>query len=77
MTKTALEWLIDEHFGGIENCTPDFKNKINQAKEMEKYQIFQAYVYGTAYGIDLDNNLGPLNYYNETYNQWHDNTDNY
>ena len=37
--KTAVEWLIDEHFGGIENCTPDFKNKINQAKEMEKEQI--------------------------------------
>lgn len=34
--KTAVEWLIDKHFGGIENCTPDFKMHIQQAKEMEK-----------------------------------------
>lgn len=34
----AVEWLINEHFGGIENCTPDFRNKIEQAKEMEKEQ---------------------------------------
>ena len=36
--KTAVEWLIDEHFGGIENCTPDFRNTIQQAIEMEKEQ---------------------------------------
>jgi hypothetical protein len=36
--KTAVEWLIDEHFGGIENCTPDFRFHIQQAKEMEKEQ---------------------------------------
>jgi hypothetical protein len=35
---TAVEWLIQEHFGGIENCTPHFRNKIEQAKEMEKEQ---------------------------------------
>ena len=35
---TAVEWLIQEHFGGIENCTPDFKHHIEQAKEMEKEQ---------------------------------------
>ena len=33
--QTAVEWLIKEHFGGIENCTPDFRHKIEQAKEME------------------------------------------
>jgi len=36
--KLAVEWLIDEHFGGIENCTPDFRFHIQQAKEMEKEQ---------------------------------------
>lgn len=41
--QTAVEWLIKNHFGGIENCTPDFRNKINQAKEMEKEQIISAY----------------------------------
>jgi hypothetical protein len=40
--KTAVEWLIDEHFGGIENCTPDFRFHIQQAKEMEKEQIEKA-----------------------------------
>ncbi|MEY3500539.1 MAG: hypothetical protein RL308_2208, partial [Bacteroidota bacterium] len=38
MKQTAVEWLIDKHFGGIENCTPDFKNHIEQAIEMEKKQ---------------------------------------
>jgi hypothetical protein len=41
MKQTAVEWLINEHFGGIENCTPDFKNKIKQAKEMEKEQMIE------------------------------------
>jgi hypothetical protein len=44
--KTAVEWLIETHFGSIENCTPDFRNKIKQAKEMEKQQIIDAYIKG-------------------------------
>lgn len=35
MKQSAVEWLIEKHFGSIENCSPDFKNKINQAKEIE------------------------------------------
>jgi hypothetical protein len=35
---TAVDWLIDEYFGGIENCTPDFRFHIQQAKEVEKEQ---------------------------------------
>ena len=31
MNKTAVEWLIDEYFGGIESCTPAFRVKINEA----------------------------------------------
>jgi hypothetical protein len=38
MKESAVEWLVDEHFGGIDNCTPDFKNKIEYAKEIEKKQ---------------------------------------
>lgn len=38
---TAVEWLVHEYFGGIENCTPDFRYHIEQAKEMEKEQIFE------------------------------------
>ena len=41
--KTAVEWLIDKHFGGIDNVTPDFKHHIKQAKEMEKEQIKKAF----------------------------------
>jgi len=36
--QSAVEWLIETHFGSIENCTPDFRNKIKQAKEMEEQQ---------------------------------------
>ena len=35
---TAIEWLIKEHFGNIENCTPNFRKHIEQAKEMEEQQ---------------------------------------
>ena len=68
MKKTAVEWLIEQLFGDNEiiGCSDEL---LNQAKEMEKEQIGQAYVFGTAYGIDIENGLGPLNYYNETYNQ--------
>jgi hypothetical protein len=46
MTQTAVEWLIDMHFGGIEHVTPYFKKHIEQAKEMEKERIIQAYQQG-------------------------------
>jgi hypothetical protein len=38
MKELAVEWLIDEYFGGMENCTPDFRFHIQQAKEIEKKQ---------------------------------------
>jgi hypothetical protein len=41
INMTAVEWLIDEHFGGIENCTPDFRNKIEQAKQIEKERMLE------------------------------------
>ena len=64
---TAVEWLIENHFGNLENCTPNFRNKINQAKSMEKEQIIDA-------NEDCSTNeLGELltgeQYYNETYNK--------
>lgn len=39
MKQTAVEWLIEIHFGSIENCTPLFRKHIDQAKEIEKQQI--------------------------------------
>jgi len=44
--ESTVEWLIKEHFGGIENCTPDFRVKIKLAKEMEKEQIENAFEQG-------------------------------
>jgi hypothetical protein len=70
MKQTAVEWLqfqIDnKDMGEIPMWIYDF---CQQAKEMEKEQISNAYVYGSAYGIDLENGLSPNNYYNETFNK--------
>jgi hypothetical protein len=49
--KTAVEWLIDEHFGGIENCTPDFRNTIQQAIEMEEEKMHSEYMRGWKDGL--------------------------
>lgn len=74
MKQTAIEWLISEYFGGIENCTPDFRNKIEKAKEMHKQQIIEArqdghestYAeYGETPKCYLDG--GHEQYYNETF----------
>ena len=63
MKETAVEWLINEHFGGIENCTPDFRYHIEQAKEMEKEQIKEAWLNSLTKG---DFNSAEQ-YYNETF----------
>ena len=70
--KTAVEWLIDEYFGGIENCTPDFRFHIQQAKEMEKEQIKKAWIDGN-YNIDSNGNpsqnyaISDEKYYKQTF----------
>jgi hypothetical protein len=64
MKQTAVEWLIEKHFGSIENCTPDFRNKIKQAKEIHKQQIMDAWE-------DGQNSFPTINakqYYKETFN---------
>jgi len=68
MKQTAVDWLINEHFGGIENCTPDFKNKIKQAKEMEKEQIIKTW-YDCKLSIIERNPTTAEQYYNETFNK--------
>ena len=39
--SSSIDWLINEHFGGMENCTPDFRYKIEQAKAMHKEEMFE------------------------------------
>ena len=66
---TAVEWLIQEHFGGIENCTPDFRYHIEQAKEMEKEQIKDAFVECWKSNVPdgIECKLDAEQYYNKTY----------
>jgi hypothetical protein len=69
--KTAVEWLIDELQSlGIYSST--LKEKCEQAKEMEKVQIMNAYIVGDVNGVEsmIDNDfeiIGPVEYYNTTY----------
>ena len=69
--KTAVEWLIDKHFGGIENCTPDFRKHIEKAIEMEKEQIINAVEWGNRKGYEQHTLTciydEDLKYYNKTY----------
>jgi len=70
--KTAIEWLIEKHFGSIENCTPDFRNKIKQAKEMEKQQITDAFSEDNfEYKGYRQVNLSAEKYYKDTYETNH------
>jgi hypothetical protein len=65
--QTAVEWLIDMHFGGIEHVTPYFKKHIEEAKEMEKEQIINANRDGVDMVVDKKNFISGEQYYNETY----------
>ena len=67
MKQTAVEWLREKLWVEFGFAFSD--NIMEQAKAMEKEQISNAYVYGSAYGIDIENGLSPNNYYNETFNK--------
>ena len=62
--KTAIEWLLDNLKGqlNIDEAT----EVINQAKEMEKEQLIEAYHSGINLEYHLDMRT-PIDYYNETY----------
>ena len=62
---TAVEWLIEEYFGSIKNCTPNFRKHIEQAKQMEKQQIINAWENG--YREFYDGSSTPEEYYNKTF----------
>jgi hypothetical protein len=64
--QTAVEWLIDMHFGGIEHVTPYFKKHIEEAKEMEKEQIMKAHISAGARLEDISIEYAEQ-YYEETY----------
>jgi hypothetical protein len=67
--QTAVDWLIEKHFGGIENCTPDFRHKIEQAKEMGKEQAIRfalCYAFGQ-YNVSEDLKTHIEKFYEQTY----------
>jgi hypothetical protein len=64
MKQTALEWLYEE-FTKTNYLTEDeFYMIFNQAKEMEKEQIENAFNYG-----QLDLGMEADEYYNKTFNK--------
>ena len=57
---TAVEWLVEKF--DLTSDSPIIKNVIEQAKEMEKQQIIDAFLEGCS-----DNNNDGFEYYNQTF----------
>jgi hypothetical protein len=62
--QTAVEWLVEKF--DLTSDSPIIKNVVEQAKEMEKEQIIDAYAqgYNNAY---FNNPLSKEQYYQETF----------
>ena len=68
MKQTAVEWLV-EHLN-LDETSPNYnKLTIEQAKEMEKEQIFDAYITSHISMMSADQ------YYYETFKQQENETD--
>ena len=69
MKQTAVEWLEQQLYkSSWDQMTHEERMNICcTAKLMEKEQISNAYVYGSAYGIDMEKGLNPINYFKEKY----------
>jgi hypothetical protein len=65
MKQTAVEWLVS-HLNKQEWFTYKQNEYINQAKEMEKQQIIDAYNEG---GCNWDSELEAEQYYNDTFKE--------
>jgi 1,2-phenylacetyl-CoA epoxidase catalytic subunit len=63
MTQTALEWFVHQIGQFLEMDKSDAIKVIEQAKEMEKEQIKEAYAHGS--NDRLKNRM--IEYYNEKY----------
>ena len=67
MKQTAVEWFAEKIGHNSLMALTEYNEILEQAKAMEREQISKAYVFGSAYGIDMNNGLNPTNYYKETY----------
>lgn len=66
--QTAVEWLGEEIKKFNTVITKEYLLLlIEQAKAMEKSQILDAYVYGSAYGMDTKQGFSAVNYFESTY----------
>ena len=67
--KTAVEWLINQLDGENHLTENEIKRVIEQAKEMEKEQICDAYLKNHLQGcwMDKTENEFAEEYYNETF----------
>lgn len=76
--QTAVEWL-DRWFRDNPEATHEEGNKaLEQAKEMEKYQILDAFVEGSRFKPDVNQStpdgiepevMGAVDYYDNVYNK--------
>ena len=66
--QTAIDWLVKQVKLGDKSFDEFFRGEIEQAKQMEKEQIKDAYNNGHTDGINIKEGLvsGTI-YYNETY----------
>jgi len=65
MKQTAVDWLVNE-LPTVDWDDPYYKDKLEQAKQIEKQQIMKA-VYDSM-GTNFDPNMGRAElYYNETF----------
>jgi len=66
MKQTAVEWLVEKHFGSIENCSPNFRKHIEQANKIFEEQMckfaYKCYNHYKVYG-----DFKIEQYYNETF----------
>ena len=74
--ETAVEWLISnlQQSKDLQRVLNEVSQMntvkfdlLDQAKEIEKSQILDAYVYGSAYGTDPKQGFSALNYFESTY----------
>ena len=64
--QTAVEWLFNQIKKDIIGLEFDYADEFNQAKEMERFQIENAYNDG-AYDSKQNEYKGMHDYYNENY----------
>ena len=73
MKQTATEWLLNQIHKHWDNEDMSFQTLLDQAKEMEKEQIIDAFDEGQEYEYQYHINSAPKfdseTYYNETYKQ--------